>query len=107
MNAESELWLENLSVKDLPNDDIRIVADYYGIDFAVKIMSDMPGITINIPGNGLKKIRNNYICRNFDGTKKSRMALALNCKVTEDYIKKILWKNKQNENNPAEQSQYS
>lgn len=97
MNMETEVWLENLTAKDLPNEDIKIIADYYGMDFAVKLMNDMPGITINIPGNGLKKIRNNYICRNFDGSKKSRMSLALQCKVTEDYIKKILWKNKQKE----------
>ncbi|HSA05878.1 MAG TPA: hypothetical protein P5556_01710 [Candidatus Gastranaerophilales bacterium] len=98
MNMECESWLENLSMKDLPTEDIKIMADFYGIDFALKLMLDMPGINITIPGNGIKKIRNNYICRNYDGTRKSRLALALECKVTENYIKKLIWKNKQKEN---------
>jgi len=89
-------WENNLSMNDLPNEDIRIIADYYGIDFAVKIMNDLPGLIINIPSNALKKIRNNYICRNYDGTKKSRMKLALECDVTEAYIKRLVWLNKRN-----------
>lgn len=90
-------WEKNLTIEDLPNEDIRIIADFYGIDLAVKLMNDLPGIIINVPSNALKKIRNNYICRNYDGSKKSRMLLALECDVTEGYIKRIVWLNKRKE----------
>jgi hypothetical protein len=87
-------WESNLTIDDLPNEDIRIIADFYGIEFALKLLNDLSGVIINIPSCALKKIRNNYICRNYDGTKKSCMSLALECGVTEAYIKRIVWLNK-------------
>ncbi|HSA05714.1 MAG TPA: hypothetical protein P5556_00885 [Candidatus Gastranaerophilales bacterium] len=92
-----KIWQQNLNLEDLPNEDIRIIADLYGIEFALTLLNDLPGVVINIPSNALKKIRNSYICRNYDGSKKSRMQLALECEVTECYIKRLAWLHKRNE----------
>lgn len=86
-----ETWERNLTLEDLPSEDIKIIADLYGMEFAIKFMSDLSGVMINVPSCALKKIRNNYICRNYDGTKKTCMSLALECNVTEAYIKRIVW----------------
>ncbi|OGI25437.1 MAG: hypothetical protein A2287_03430 [Candidatus Melainabacteria bacterium RIFOXYA12_FULL_32_12] len=91
-----EIWEKSLTIEDLPSEDLKIVADLYGVEFALKLMNDLPGVIINVPSNALKKIRNRYICRNYDGSKKSRMTLALECDVTEGYIKRIVWLNKRN-----------
>ncbi len=84
-------WERNLTLEDLPSEDIRIIADFYGVRFALRLMKDLPGVTISIPSSGLKKIRNDYICRNYHGSKKSRLKLALECEVTECYIKRLAW----------------
>jgi hypothetical protein len=64
------------------------------VEFALKFLNDLSGVMINVPSCALKKIRNNYICRHYDGTKKSCMKLALECSVTEAYIKRLVWLNK-------------
>lgn len=76
----------NLTVNDLPNDDLKIVADIVGLSTAVKLLEDLPGILISIPKTGLNKCRNCYICKNYDGSKQSRVELAKEFGVSERYI---------------------
>ena len=44
-----EAWERNLTLEDLPNEDIKIVADLYGMDFAIKFLNDLSGVIINVP----------------------------------------------------------
>jgi len=83
-------WMQNLTVQDMPTEDTKIVAEFLGVDVAVQMMEELPGIVINIPEYGLKKIRNNYIIEKYDGTRKTKMILALECNVTEGYIRKLI-----------------
>ena len=76
----------NLTINDLPNDDLKIVADIVGLPIAVKLLEDLPGILISIPKTGLNKCRNGYICNNYDGSKESRVDLARKFGVSERYI---------------------
>lgn len=87
-------WLENLSDEKMPNEEIRAIAELYGLEFAVRLMHDLPGALINVPMNGLKKIRNEYICAKYDGSKVSRLSLAFECEVSEGYIKQLVSKNR-------------
>lgn len=75
-----------LTEKDLPNEDLKIVADIFGLQIAIKLMYDLPGIVINVPKNGFLKMRNQYILEQYDGTKASRKALAKEFNLTEGYI---------------------
>lgn len=93
-----ESWLTDLSDDDMPNDDIKIMAGLYGVDFALKLMNDLPGAIINVPSNGIKKIRNRYICQHYDGSKMNRLGLAFECEVTEGYIKQLVSKNRRRHN---------
>jgi Mor family transcriptional regulator len=76
----------NLTINDLPNDDLKIVADVVGLSTAVKLLQDLPGTLISIPKTGLNKCRNIYICNNYDGSKESRVNLAKKFGVSERYI---------------------
>lgn len=82
-------WINNLTADVLPNEDLKIVAELIGLDVAIKMMDEIPGLIINIPKNGFRKARESYIAKNYDGGKKSRIKLALECEVTEGYIRKI------------------
>ena len=87
-------WLEDLSNIELPNEEIQHLAELYGIEFAVKLMQDFSGVLINVPKKGLIKIRNQYICRNYDGSKNSRTRLAFEFDLTEGYIKQLVSTNR-------------
>ena len=92
MNAEP--WIQNLSVRDMPTEDAKIVAEFLGVTVALEMMRQLPGIVINIPEHGLKKIRNKYIIEKYDGTRKTKMILAIECNVTEGYIRKLISREK-------------
>ena len=91
-----QAWLNDLTIEEIemPNDDIKEISERYGINFALQLMEDMSGILINVPKTGLNKLRNIYICKHYDGSKKSRMSLARECNVTENYIKQLVSKNR-------------
>lgn len=94
-------WVETLKPDDMPTEDTRLIADYLGVEVTLILMNELSGMTLIIPKNGLSKIKNKYICENYDGTKKSRLILGLECKVTEQYIRKLIYreKSKHAENN--------
>jgi len=87
-----QAWLEDLSGIVMPNEDIQHFAELYGTEFAVKLMQDFSGILINVPKKGLIKIRDQYICRHYDGSKISRRRLAFEFDLTEGYIKQLVSK---------------
>ena len=93
-----EMWDCNLNINDLPNDELKTVADICGIESAVKLMTDMPGIMINIPKTGLNKCRNKYILKAYDGSKQSRMALAFKFGLSEGYILQLVCRNRKRSN---------
>ena len=87
-------WVENLTADDMPTDDTRLIADYVGVEVVLILMNKLPGMGFTIPKNGLNRIRNKYICENYDGTKKSRLILGLECRISEGYIRRLISKNK-------------
>lgn len=49
------------------------------------------GVPILIPrSSATSKYKYQYILDNYDGTKKSRMKLGLECNITEGYVYKII-----------------
>jgi Mor family transcriptional regulator len=85
-------WIEDITVEDLPNEDLKIVAALVGLDTAVKMMCELPGIVISIPKNATLGAKIKYIKKHYDGSKKSRYELAKACGVSENYIYKIIRK---------------
>jgi Mor family transcriptional regulator len=95
-NKEMQEWLNDLATEEIemPNYDIQLISELYGVNFALRLMEDMAGTMINVPKTGLNKLRNMYICKHYDGSKRSRISLARECNVTENYIKQLVSKNR-------------
>jgi len=82
-------WAQEITKDDLPNEDLRIVADLISLEVAVKMMCELQGINISIPQKAAANAKIRYIKKHYDGTKKSRYELAKICGVSEGYIYKI------------------
>lgn len=84
----SENWLKNLQIEDIPEGDIKLIAELCGLDTAVNLLENLPGITIFIPVTVIKKLKDTYISKTYDGTRYSIRRMALDLKVTERQIYK-------------------
>ena len=80
-------WIKDITIDDMPNTDMRLVAEACGIDVAVKLLEEMGGIQLSIPKNGFKKVIAKCICDNYNG--RNAKELALKCNVTERYVYKL------------------
>ena len=82
-------WMKDFTKDQLPGEDIKLVADFFGLNIAIKFLEELPGTLIHIPKTGLNKLRNQYICQVYDGSKESRVRLAQKFGVSEGYIKQL------------------
>ncbi|HDH51240.1 MAG TPA: hypothetical protein ENH31_00450 [Nitrospirae bacterium] len=76
--------LNELTIEDMPNQDMRLVAEACGIEIAVKLLQELGGIGINIPKFGFKKLVQQYVCDHYDGSNAKELALKLG--ITERHI---------------------
>jgi Mor family transcriptional regulator len=82
-------WTKYITKADLPNVELKLVADIIGMETTINLMEELAGTFINFPKTALNKCRNQFICEEYDGSKESRMALAKKFGVTERYIIKV------------------
>lgn len=82
----------SISIEDMPNEDLVLVAKSCGIEVAAILLQKLPGLTINIPKTGMRKIANRYICDNYDGS--NTKDLALECGVSIRHIYSVVGKSK-------------
>lgn len=85
-----EIITENITIDDLPNEDLKFVATFCGMEVALLLIKYSSGMTLHIPQNCFKELTKRYIIKNHDGTRACEMRLALTCKVTERYIRKLI-----------------
>lgn len=77
---------KNLKPEDLPNEELKLVAEICGMEFALVLIQNFSGITIGVPKNALKKVIDEYITNKYDGTRTSQLKLAIECGVTAQYV---------------------
>ncbi len=82
-------WIKNITMENLPNEDLKIVSSIIGLEPTIKLMCEIPGITISIPKNATLPAKIEYIMEFYDGSKKSRFELAKICDLSENYIYRI------------------
>jgi hypothetical protein len=82
-------WLTKLEPEDMPNEDIRLVAECCGMDTAIKLLQEMGGVVICIPKLGGKRLYRRYIQEVCDGSVSSMRRIALHLGVSESYVQKI------------------
>lgn len=91
-------WMENITIDDLPNEDLKFLAEEAGIKYALMMLFLFPGVTVTIPNNPFAKLKENYIINNYDGTKSSINRLAIECEITQRHVYRIIKKSLTNKN---------
>lgn len=87
-----EEWMINATAEDLPNDDLKFVADAAGMKTALIMVLLLPGTHLNIPKNALRLVKERYIINKYDGTRFSINKLAVECDLSQRYVYKIIEK---------------
>lgn len=91
--VEYRPWMDLITIDDLPNDDLKTVAEVAGLETALALVFTGQSLTVSIPKESFKALKERYIMQNYDGTKYSLNKLALECNYTQRHIYKILNKN--------------
>ena len=89
---EYKPWMDNISADDMPNDDLKFIAEKAGIRSALALIFCSPGLTVSIPKNAFKTVKEQYIIHNYDGTKYSINKLAIECDLTQRFVYKVIEK---------------
>lgn len=91
-----KLWMDYIQPEDMPNDDLKFIAESAGIKSALALIFCTPGLTVTIPKNSFKEVKERYIMSKYDGTKYSINRLAVDCGLSQRYIYKIIEKHIKN-----------
>ena len=83
---------DGLTIGDMPNADMRLVAEACGVETAVKLLTELPGIHISIPKAGVRRVIWAYVRKNYNG--KNIKKLALEVGLSENWLYGILKKDK-------------
>ena len=89
-------WMDYIRPEDMPNDDLKFIAESAGIKTALALIFCTPGLTVTIPKNSFKEVKERYIMSKYDGTKYSINRLAVDCGLSQRYIYKIIEKHIKN-----------
>ena len=89
-------WMDYIQPEDMPNDDLKFIAESAGIKSALALIFCTPGLTVTIPKNSFKEVKERYILNKYDGTKDSINRLAVDCGLSQRYIYKIIEKHVKN-----------
>lgn len=87
---EYKPWMDYIRIEDMPNDDLKTIAERAGIKSAIALIFCTGGITVTIPRIPFKSAKERYIKDKFDGTKYSINKLAIDCEYSQRQIYKIL-----------------
>ena len=79
-----------ITINDIPEGSMRLVADLCGLEVAVLLMHNMKGLTISVPSNGFEKIEKKIILDEYDGSTETLKKLALNLDLNEKTVRGIL-----------------
>ncbi len=87
---EYKPWMEFITPEDMPNDDLRFIAENAGIKSAIALLICTPGITVNVPKNSFKEVKERYILHEYDGRKYTINRLAIECELSQRKIYNII-----------------
>jgi len=71
-----EKWMEKITANDMPNEDLKYIAQNAGLKMALMLIFLLPGLSIYIPKLALKKLKEHYIMTEYDGTRTTLNRLA-------------------------------
>lgn len=77
-----------IKIEDLPNKDMRLVAESCGVEVALSLLKHMSGVSLYIPKKDIKAALDRYIRDNYTG--KNAKELALRFGKSERYIYQVV-----------------
>lgn len=83
-------WMDYIKPEDMPNDDLKFIAESAGIRSALALIFCTPGLTVTVPKNSFSAVKERYIINQYDGTKYTINRLAIECGFSQRYIYKII-----------------
>lgn len=83
-------WMDYIKTDDLPNDDIKFVAEHAGMKSAIALIFCAPGLTVSVPKNSFPQVKKRYIIDQYDGRKYTINRLALECDYSQRYVYQII-----------------
>ena len=89
---EYKPWMDYIKPEDMPNDDLRFIAESAGIRSALALIFCTPGLTVTVPKNSFTAVKERYIVSQYDGTKYTINRLAIECGLSQRYVYKIIKK---------------
>ena len=92
---ESQKWLANVTIEDMPTEDLKFIAEVAGLKQAILLILLLPGLCISIPKNAFSKLKEKYIVQHYDGTRASVYKLSLECNLSQRYVYKLLKKSRE------------
>ena len=84
---EFQPWMKNITADDMPNDDLKFIAENAGIKSALILILLLAGLTINIPKYSLRKLKEKYIMKEFTINR-----LAVECDLSQRYVYNLIKK---------------
>lgn len=60
-------WTKYINMDNLPNEDMKIVANVIGLEATIKIMCELQGVNISVPQNATLPAKIAYIFNKFGG----------------------------------------
>lgn len=90
---EYKPWMDYITVDDMPNDDLKTIAENAGLQAAIALVFGAPGLTVNIPKEAFRAVKERYIIDKYDGTKYSVNNLAIQCGFSQRNIYQIIKRN--------------
>ena len=74
-----EPWMDKATPNDMPNDDLKFVAEKAGMKQALMLIFLLPGLNVSIPKNALRIVKERHIINEYDGTRFTINRLAVEC----------------------------
>ena len=85
-----EPWMDKATPNDMPNDDLKFVAEKAGMKQALMLIFLLPGLNISIPKNALRIVKERHIINEYDGTRFTINRLAVECDLSQRHIYRII-----------------
>lgn len=85
-------WEKDMTVNDMPNGDMRLVAELCGIDTALLLMKHLGGVNIYVPKMIERRIMAAYVQRHYDGKNAKNLAVRMGKSIR--FVYSLLQENK-------------
>ncbi len=98
---EYKPWMDFITPDDMPNDDLKFLAETAGIKSVLALIFSSPGLTVSIPKTAFKEVKERYILNNYDGRKYTINKMAVECDLSQRHVYKIIKEHLEKNKSPS------